>query len=142
MYISFQDIPENGADVAHLTYLHHAGVASGSDMNFRDLLVGKILTHNWTAKWESLPEPLSYIGRMTLTMTNKIFGVPFRALDITSVADQVIIFFYAVLEILALDNYTPTICLQSVVLQDDSLFRLLCTLKPHEGHPSVPTCTY
>ncbi len=91
LFFVLQDIPENGADVAHLTYLHHAGVSSGSEINYRDLLSAKLHTHNWTACWESLPEPSSYIGRMTLTMTNKIFGVSVKSLDITSVADQVCI---------------------------------------------------
>ncbi len=86
---SLQDIPENGADVAHLTYLHGAGVSSGSGMNYRELLSGKLHTHSWTARWESLPEPSTYVGRMTLTMTNSILGVNFKSLDITSIADQV-----------------------------------------------------
>ena len=86
---SLQDIPENGADVAHLTYLHGAGVSSGSGMNYRELLSGRLHTHSWTARWESLPEPSTYIGRMTLTMTNSILGVNFKSLDITSIADQV-----------------------------------------------------
>ncbi|XP_064395396.1 cholesterol 7-desaturase nvd-like [Halichondria panicea] len=83
-----QDIAENGADVAHLTYLHGAGVSSGAGMDYRELLSGKLHTHSWTARWESLPKPSTYVGRMTLTMTNSILGVNFKSLDITSIADQ------------------------------------------------------
>ncbi len=87
--VCLQDIAENGADVAHLTYLHGAGVSSGAGMDYRELLSGKLHTHSWTARWESLPKPSTYVGRMTLTMTNSILGVNFKSLDITSIADQV-----------------------------------------------------
>ena len=89
-----QDIPENGADVAHLDCLHGAGVSSGSGTNYKELISGKLHTHTWTARWEGLPHPSTHIGRMTLTMTNIILGLKVKALDITSVADQVCVCLY------------------------------------------------
>ena len=84
-----QDIPENGADVAHLTYLHSAGVSSGSGVNFKEPLSGKLHTHQWEAKWEALPAPTTHIGRMTLKLSNTILGVKFKTLDLNVTADQV-----------------------------------------------------
>ena len=84
-----QDIPENGADVSHLYYLHTAGVSSGSDVKYKELLAGILHTHEWLAKWEALPEPTSYISRLNLRMTNIIFGFKIKSLDLNVTADQV-----------------------------------------------------
>lgn len=84
-----QDIPENGADVAHLNYLHEAGISSGSEVNYKDLLWGKIHTHEWVGKWEGLGPPNNHVGRMTLSMTNKLLGIRIKSLDFKVTADQV-----------------------------------------------------
>lgn len=84
-----QDIPENGADIAHLTYLHGTGVSSGSGTDFKDLLSGKLHSHEWTVKWEPQLPPSGHIGRMTLKLTNIVFGVKIKPLDFYITADQV-----------------------------------------------------
>ena len=84
-----QDIPENGADIAHLTYLHGTGVSSGSGTDFKDLPSGKLHSHEWSVKWEAQPPPTSHIGRMTLKLTNIVFGMKIKALDFHVTADQV-----------------------------------------------------
>ena len=75
--------------MAHLTYLHSAGVSSGSGVNFKEPLSGKLHTHQWEAKWEALPAPTSHIGRMTLKLSNTILGLKFKALNLSVTADQV-----------------------------------------------------
>lgn len=84
-----QDIPENGADMAHLTYLHSAGVSSGSGVNFKEPLSAKLHTHQWEAKWEALPAPTTHIGRVTVKLTNIILGLKVKALYLNVTADQV-----------------------------------------------------
>ena len=84
-----QDIPENGADVAHLACVHTAGVSSGADTDYKDRLPGKLHTHKWSVKWEALPEPHTHIGRTTLTLTNVLFGLEVKALTMYVTADQV-----------------------------------------------------
>ncbi len=73
--------------MSHLTYLLGAGVASGADVNFKELLSGKLHSHKWKAFWEALEAP--HVGRLTLTMSNVILGFQVHYLDITSEADQV-----------------------------------------------------
>ena len=73
--------------MSHLNYLHGAGISSGAEVDYKELLSGKVHSHIWSGKWEALPTP--HIGRLTLTMTNAFFGVTVKALDVTAVADQV-----------------------------------------------------
>ena len=75
--------------MAHLNVLHGAGVSSGSELNFKDLILGKLHTHFWSGVWEALPRPSSHIGRMTLTMSNFVLGLKLKLFDIKSVAEQV-----------------------------------------------------
>ena len=64
-------------------------MSSGSDINFKKLVSGKLHTHEWTVNWEAQPAPNNHIGRMVLKMTNIIFGVRVHALDFHVIADQV-----------------------------------------------------
>lgn len=45
-----QDIPENGADIAHLESVHGPAMLSGSDLRYSRSEIYTLFTHNWTAK--------------------------------------------------------------------------------------------
>ena len=75
--------------MAHLNYVHAAGTSSGSDVNYKELLSGKLHSHGWIGKWEALPEPTSYIGRTTLWVSNIILGFKIKSLEQIIIADQV-----------------------------------------------------
>ncbi|VDK43866.1 unnamed protein product [Anisakis simplex] len=62
-----QDLPENGADIAHLNYLHLAGVLRGNDITKIEMEVKEpIIRHIWDGKWEPQPEPNQHIAIMYL----------------------------------------------------------------------------
>lgn len=57
-----QEIPENGADLAHLNFLHRIGANEGSDIiNSIDLSLENIfqVTHTWNGEWFSLEDQVS-----------------------------------------------------------------------------------
>lgn len=58
-------------------------------MNYKDIFLGKIHQHDWTGKWEAIPEPNSHIGRLTLQMVNSFLGVRVTSLNMNVTADQV-----------------------------------------------------
>lgn len=45
-----QDIPENGADVAHLESVHGPGIQSGNDLRFTRFALSSLMSHEWRAK--------------------------------------------------------------------------------------------
>uniref|UniRef100_A0A914RXK5 cholesterol 7-desaturase n=1 Tax=Parascaris equorum TaxID=6256 RepID=A0A914RXK5_PAREQ len=55
-----QDLPENGSDLAHLNYLHLAGVNKG---NYN---APSNSQHIWDGRWEPQPEPNRHIAIMYL----------------------------------------------------------------------------
>lgn len=84
-----EEIPENGADLAHLPVLHKVGVVAGAKLDFTASRLANFLTHHWNVKWEALPPPQSHVARITLHLTNKIFGWVFKPLEVDVVADQI-----------------------------------------------------
>lgn len=52
-----EEIPENGADLAHLPVLHKVGVVAGAKLDFTASRLANFLTHHWNVKWEALPPP-------------------------------------------------------------------------------------
>lgn len=73
--VHIQDIPENGADVAHLAAVHQPNCLSGSDIRYMRPNWGAIGKHIWVASWHA-PEENSppHIARMDLTHTFKFFN--------------------------------------------------------------------
>ncbi len=48
IYFFSKDIPENGADVAHLQTVHETGVQAGMGVNYNlSKWLGRIITHHW-----------------------------------------------------------------------------------------------
>lgn len=69
-----QEIPENGADAAHLNRVHQPFLAAGYDLHTmwnKYIRWGK---HHWEASWSSKPNPDGHIGCMTVTHDLKLFG--------------------------------------------------------------------
>ncbi|XP_037091424.1 LOW QUALITY PROTEIN: cholesterol 7-desaturase-like [Pollicipes pollicipes] len=54
VFAHIQDLPENGADNAHLAVLHGKIFTDGNDLEER--LRWRWIRHNWTATWEAHPE--------------------------------------------------------------------------------------
>lgn len=69
-----QDIPENGADVAHLSAVHGPNCMSGSDLRYYRPAWAEFGMHAWNASWfapeESDPP---HIARMDLKHSFKLF---------------------------------------------------------------------
>ncbi len=75
-----QEIPENGADNAHLDYIHGDFLLSW---------LGKIVQHGWSAVWSTQAEPQAHVAKLVLTQHVELLGhiVPLTSLD--SNIDQV-----------------------------------------------------
>lgn len=74
-----QEIPENGADVAHLDYIHG------------DFLLSwlRILRHTWSARWDPQHEPTGHIAKLILNQKVSIFGLSIPGTSLDSNIDQV-----------------------------------------------------
>ncbi|PAV91236.1 hypothetical protein WR25_09195 [Diploscapter pachys] len=86
-----QEIPENGADLAHLNFLHRIGANEGSDIiNSIDLSLENIfqVTHTWNGEWFSL-EDQKHIGVMHLKQYMQFMGWPIPGSDSFLRAEQV-----------------------------------------------------
>lgn len=70
-----EEIPENGADVAHLKQVHQPFIAAGIDLT---AMWNKYLSfgqHHWTANWSQMPAPDGHIGSLKLTHDLTFFGI-------------------------------------------------------------------
>ncbi|VDN04537.1 unnamed protein product [Thelazia callipaeda] len=71
-----QDLPENGADIAHLNYLHLTGVNKGNDITKIDLTNPQpVIKHVWNGRWEQQAKPDQHIAVMYLEQVMTIFGI-------------------------------------------------------------------
>ncbi|XP_064093402.1 cholesterol 7-desaturase nvd-like isoform X2 [Macrobrachium nipponense] len=86
-----QEIPENGADVAHLLHLHRPNIFKGSDLRdaFADNQVLDVAQHIWDGEWRSRPEPESHTAELKVTHTFALFGGKFKILTMTVKAEQI-----------------------------------------------------
>ncbi|KAL0269794.1 UNVERIFIED_CONTAM: hypothetical protein PYX00_007405 [Menopon gallinae] len=66
-----QEIPENGADVAHLNAIHSPSLFGGQDLRFYDKLGLKFMKHVWTAEWNQSPKE-SHKGILSLTFETRL----------------------------------------------------------------------
>lgn len=84
-----QEIPENGADVAHLTQLHGPSLTAGTDLRFTHNWFWSFIKHHWTGSWDVDPDN-KHIGVLKLTHAIQLFGVKlFPILNLNVVARQV-----------------------------------------------------
>lgn len=42
-----KEIPENAADIAHLTHLHTPGIVSGADLRYTNSKIWEFVRHDW-----------------------------------------------------------------------------------------------
>lgn len=79
-----QEIPENGADVAHLKQVHQPFIAAGIDLVKMWSKYFSWGQHNWTAAWTQMPNPDGHIGSLKLTHDLTFFGIslPFVFLNV------------------------------------------------------------
>jgi cholesterol 7-dehydrogenase len=78
-----KEIPENGADVAHLQELHRPSTFLGTVADKRPFhdLISKFIFHEWSAKWEPCSAPNQHMASMTLHNRNIVFGYPLLVLN-------------------------------------------------------------
>ncbi|XP_078405784.1 cholesterol 7-desaturase nvd isoform X1 [Cetorhinus maximus] len=84
-----QEIPENAADIAHLSHLHTPSMLSGSDLRYTRARLWNFAQHNWKVEWNPEPEPNKHCSRMQVNHTFYILGRHFSLLDVHVVARQV-----------------------------------------------------
>uniref|UniRef100_A0AC35U9G0 Cholesterol 7-desaturase n=1 Tax=Rhabditophanes sp. KR3021 TaxID=114890 RepID=A0AC35U9G0_9BILA len=83
-----QEIPENGADIAHLNYLHLHGVNEGNDVNAIDMQNDTpTVQHFWNGRWEPTKAPNTHMSTMFLDqyMTFKKHAIPFTATKLEAI---------------------------------------------------------
>ncbi|GFR19047.1 cholesterol 7-desaturase, partial [Trichonephila clavata] len=80
VHCHIQEIPENGADVAHLHQVHSKSVFLGSKWMDGESIFN-IVSHEWKPVWEP-DDHRPHVGRIQLSQLMKIFGfkVPFSRL--------------------------------------------------------------
>jgi cholesterol 7-desaturase len=72
-----QEIPENGADVAHLSQVHGPIMTAGVE-------------HDWSGQWNQHTDPeQAHVGILSLLHRIKLFGVFVPVLDLKVEAHQV-----------------------------------------------------
>src|SRR5690242_5968444 len=75
MYVvcHIQEIPENGADTAHLDFIHGGFLWNSFGL----------AKHSWTATWNPLPAPDSHVAFLKLTQNVTVCGypIPYTSLD-------------------------------------------------------------
>ncbi len=80
-------MPENGADIAHLNVLHQAGIGAGADLKDVERLMGKVLSHTWTAQWSRGES--AHQTHIKVTHVCKLFERHIKFMDVTSTVRQV-----------------------------------------------------
>lgn len=84
-----QEIPENAADVAHLTHLHSPAILSGTDLRNTRCRRWGFMRHDWKVQWSEEPVPERHCSRMLVNHTLHILGWRCPLLDLHVVARQV-----------------------------------------------------
>ncbi|XP_019365821.1 PREDICTED: cholesterol 7-desaturase-like [Gavialis gangeticus] len=87
--VHIQEIPENGADLAHLDAVHASAILNGSDLRYVRSKLWDFVKHTWKAEWQPEPEPNNHCARMLIKHALTVFGKHFSLLDINVTAKQV-----------------------------------------------------
>ncbi|XP_015278578.1 PREDICTED: cholesterol 7-desaturase-like [Gekko japonicus] len=83
-----EEIPENAADIAHLSFLHGPCIMNGVDLRHTKSKFWKFIKHNWKADWQPDPEPDTHCSCMTVKHYITIFGKHLPIMDVTVLAKQ------------------------------------------------------
>ena len=81
-------MPENGADVAHLSQVHGPIMTAGTDLRFTYDWIWSFGKHLWDGGWSPEPAPESHVGVMRLKHSMSFFGIPMKLLDMDVEARQ------------------------------------------------------
>ncbi|KAM4662457.1 cholesterol 7-desaturase nvd-like [Discoglossus pictus] len=84
-----EEIPENAADIAHLSYLHGPGIVSGVDLRYTKSKMWEFVKHTWKVQWQSEPAPNKHCSDMNLDHAMLLFGKHCPILDVHVLARQV-----------------------------------------------------
>lgn len=87
-----QEVPENGADVAHLSAVHSPFLATGTDLRSIRTAHGprwRFLEHTWSATWWSMDSDAKHLAGAVVKHRLCIFGVPFPPLDFVANVTQI-----------------------------------------------------
>ncbi|CAH2317045.1 cholesterol 7-desaturase-like [Pelobates cultripes] len=84
-----QEIPENAADIAHLTFLHEPGIITGTDLRYTKSRLWDFVKHTWKVQWMPEPPPNKHCSQMLLVHQLLLFGKHVPLLDFNVVARQV-----------------------------------------------------
>jgi len=85
-----QEVPENGADVAHLIQVHGPIMTAGVDLRYTYSKWWSFARHNWNGQWSPHPDPdQKHVGVMNLLHGVQIFSWRFPVLDLKVCAKQV-----------------------------------------------------
>ena len=82
-----QEIPENGADLAHLGLVHEAVLLAGTDITTMRNKIYEFGKHFWKAEWKQDEE--KHMGSLWLKHSLKLFGFHVSAVDMKVRAQQV-----------------------------------------------------
>ena len=85
-----QEVPENGADLAHLGHLHKPLLTAGTDLRYMWSRLWDFGRHEWGGGWSQDPDN-KHVGALRLTHGLRLFGVHLKVLDMTVTASQVCI---------------------------------------------------
>ncbi|XP_063001020.1 cholesterol 7-desaturase nvd-like [Elgaria multicarinata webbii] len=84
-----EEIPENAADVAHLTFLHGPFILSGMDLRYTNSPLWAFFKHHWQSEWQPEPEPEAHCSSMHVHHSVTVFGKHVSLLDLTVSVRQV-----------------------------------------------------
>ncbi|XP_061555132.1 cholesterol 7-desaturase nvd isoform X2 [Phycodurus eques] len=84
-----EEIPENAADLSHLTHLHTPGIVSGVDLRYTNNTTWQFVRHGWKAQWAPESFPNNHCSQMLVKHSLYLFGRHWPVLDLHIVARQV-----------------------------------------------------
>ncbi|XP_067662113.1 cholesterol 7-desaturase nvd-like [Haliotis asinina] len=84
-----QEIPENGADVAHLPQVHGPFMGAGTDLRYMWAKMWTFVEHRWNASWEAFQPPEGHIAQMSVGHKLWLCGMHMSMLDMDVKAKQI-----------------------------------------------------
>lgn len=84
-----EEVPTNGADLAHLYHVHDPFILAGVDITKMWNKYLRFACHKWTGSWTQYPAPDEHIGCLSLTQDLSIFGKTFSPLHLDVKARQI-----------------------------------------------------
>ncbi|XP_071800149.1 cholesterol 7-desaturase nvd-like [Asterias amurensis] len=83
-----EEVPENGADIAHLGHLHGPIMFLGRDLREIYNVFWSFAKHEWVGNWDISPDE-KHTGTLSLKHRCTIFGIPLPLMTVSAEAIQV-----------------------------------------------------